>query len=181
MAALMKSITFICFLATVVFLVLYNYVGLKLFLSLTITFGTFVYHLGIRLIIGLIINSVMKNKADYNRKWYQIHPWEKKLYKFLKVKKWKNRMPTYNKSFFDVTKHSWDEIAQSSCQAEIVHEVIIVFSFVPVIFSIWLGDLPVFLLTSIGAALMDLMFVIIQRYNRPRVLKMIALKKVQKP
>lgn len=177
MAKVLKSLALIFVLLTVIFTVLYIYVGVKLFLSLTITFGTIAYHLCMRLLIGLIINSVMKNKADYSRKWYRIKSWEKKLYKAIKVRKWKNRLPTYNKSFFDITKHNWNEIAQASCQAEIVHEIIVVFSFLPIVLSIWFGDFPVFLITSILAALFDLLFVIIQRYNRPRILRMIGLKK----
>ncbi len=179
MSKILEALALLFVLLTVFFVVLYICVGAKVFFSLTITFGTFAYHLCIRLMIGLVIHSVLKNYADYTRKWYQIKPWEKKLYKAIKVKKWKTRMPTYNTSFFDVTKHSWDEIAQASCQAEIVDETIIVFSFLPIILSIWVGDYLVFLLTSIAAALFDLLFVIMQRYNRPRILKMMKLEKVK--
>lgn len=177
MSKALKSLALIFVLLTVIFSVMYLCIRIKLFLSLAITFGTTAYHFCMRLIIGLTLNSAMKNKADYTRKWYRIKPWEKKLYKAIKVKKWKNRMPTYNKSFFDITRHNWDEIAQASCQAEIVHEIIVVFSFLPIVFSIWFGDFPVFLITSIVAALFDLLFVIMQRYNRPRILRMIGLKK----
>lgn len=50
-----------------------------------------------------------------------------------------------------------------------MHEIIIPLSFVPVIAARWFGVLPVFLITSVLAAGMDLLFVILQRYNRPRV------------
>ena len=58
------------------------------------------------------------------------------------------------------------------CQAELVHEVNIAVSFVPILFSVWVGALPVFVITSILAAGYDLLFVILQRYNRPRVLRL---------
>ena len=59
------------------------------------------------------------------------------------------------------------------CGAEVVHELIIVFSFLPLIFSGLLDSFYEFLFTSIIAALVDSVFVIIQRFNRPRVIKLL--------
>lgn len=81
-------------------------------------------------------------------------------------------MPTYDAELFLPEKHTWDEIAQAMCQAELVHEVIVVLSFVPSIMTIWWGAFEVFLVTSILAACIDLSFVMMQRYNRPRVLQL---------
>lgn len=62
------------------------------------------------------------------------------------------------------------------CGAEIVHEVNVVVSFVPVVLSVIVPVLRstvlVFVLTSVAAAAFDMLFVIIQRYNRPRMLKL---------
>lgn len=138
-----------------------------------IALGTICYHFFMRLSVGFIVDKTMNNKADYTKSWYQSKTWEKKLYKKLHVKHWKGSMPTYDNDIFNYKKHSWNEIVQASCQAEIVHEVIIVFSFVPVIFSVWFGETIIFVVTSILAALLDLSFVIIQRYNRPRIIRLI--------
>lgn len=86
-------------------------------------------------------------------------------------------MPSYNPSLFDPTIHTWDEIAQSMCQAELVHETIVLLSLLPMVESIWFGDFLIFLFTSLGGAVIDMMFVIMQRYNRPRVIRMIRHKK----
>ena len=83
-------------------------------------------------------------------------------------------MPILDPRFFDPAVRTWDEIAQAMCQAELVHETNVVVSFVPIFFATWFGALPVFLITSILGALSDLVFVFIQRYNRPRVMRMIA-------
>lgn len=141
--------------------------------SMAITFGTIAYHFLMRLIIGSVIGLIMKNKADYTRKWYQCREWEKSLYNHLNIKKWKHTMPTYEPEYFDPRKHSWDEIAQAMCQAEIVHEWIIVFSFLPILFSVWFGATVVFVLTSVFAAAFDLIFVMMQRYNRLRIVRLI--------
>lgn len=57
------------------------------------------------------------------------------------------------------------------CFAEAYHEVCMVLSFIPIIFSIWWGEVWVFFWTSLGGAVFDSLFVLIQRFNRPRVLK----------
>lgn len=73
--------------------------------------------------------------------------------------------------FFFIKKYTWHEIAQAMCQAELVHETNMALSFLPLIAVRWFGAFYVFLLTSVCGAL----FVIMQRYNRTRVVK-IALK-----
>ena len=139
-----------------------------------ITFGTCFYHFAMRLGVGHILDQVMGNRADYHRAWYHLLPFEERLYRILKVKKWKGNMPTYDPSCFDPKLHSWEEIAQAMCQAEVVHEVIVVLSFMPLLAAIPFGEFWVFLITSLLAACYDLCFIIMQRFNRPRILKLIA-------
>lgn len=174
---LMRVITAFCFAATIITGILCNCYGRKIYLTLAITFGTTSYHLGMRLLVGLFYNAVMKNQADYTKKWYQVHSWENKLYRFFKVKTWKDKMPTYNPETFSAGNHTWDEIAQAMCQSELVHETNVILSFVPLIAAIWFGSFYVFLITSICGAIFDLLFVIMQRYNRPRVIKIASGKR----
>ena len=141
--------------------------------TLSITFGTIAYHFLMRLTVGQVISLLMKNKADYTKKIFQCQKWEEKLYKRLNIKKWKQNMPTFMPDDFDPRKHNWDEIAQAMCQAEVVHVVIMVLSFVPVCFSVWFGAFPVFVITSFLAASLDLPFIMIQRYNRSRIIRML--------
>ena len=147
-------------------------------LPFAITFGTCFYHFAMRLLVGHLLDRIMQNKADYRKARYQLQPFEVRLYRFIKVKKWKGKMPTYDPSCFDPKLHSWDEIAQAMCQAEIVHEVIVVFSFIPLFFAIPFGSFGVFLITSLLAAMYDLCFVMMQRFNRPRILKILEKERV---
>jgi len=172
MAKTMKRISVVTLLLTICFSLLYQFTNNRFFFPLAITFGTTAYHFIIRLIIGGLFDLIMKNKADYTKKWYQVSHPEMKFYQKLKVKKWKNKMPTYDVDVFDVTKHSWDEIIQATCQSELVHETNVVFSFLPVAASVWFGSVEVFFITSVLSAGFDLMFVFIQRFNRSRILKM---------
>ena len=173
MAKTMKITAVVSLLATVMCALLHIKNANDILLTLAITFGTIAYHFCMRLIVGEIINSLLHNKVDYNKKWFHIGKTEQRIYNRLKVKGWKNKMPTYDKTLFDANKHSWNEIAQAMCQSEIVHETIVVFSFLPIALAVPFGTLPVFLITSILAAGFDLMFVVMQRYNRPRIIKLI--------
>ena len=172
MAKGMKWMTAANFLLTAVFTGI-SLSGYHWAISWAITFGTFFYHFAMRLLVGHIINGVMKNRADYTKGRYQLLGFEKKLYKKLKVKQWKGNFPTYDPALFDPKLHSWSEIAQAMCQAELVHEVIVLLSFLPLFAAIPFGSFYVFFITSLLAALFDLCFVVIQRYNRPRVLKLL--------
>lgn len=174
MAKTMKRIALVSFLATLVFIVLYKLVASGIVLTFAITFGTIAYHFIMRLIVGELFQLAMHNKVDYTKKWFQVSKSEMKLYQKLHVKKWKNKMPTYDAEVFDVTKHSWEEIIQAMCQAELVHEVIAVLSFLPIVGSVWFGALGVFVITSILSAGFDLMFVCMQRFNRCRIMKIMG-------
>lgn len=171
MAKVMKKTAVLALVFTIVFSLLYRVSSNSVIFSLAITSGTIAYHLIARLLVGSMVNLVMKNKADYTKKWYQVSTKEMKLYQKLKVKQWKNKMPTYDKDTFDISKHSWDEIIQATCQSELVHEINAVISFVPIIVSVWFGAFWVFFITSTLSALFDLLFVFMQRFNRARILK----------
>ena len=89
---------------------------------------------------------------------------------------WKRKMPTYDPELFNPRKHSWDKIAQAMCQSELVHETIVMLSFLPIFASIWFGSAWVFIITSMLGAFIDMIFVIMQRYNRPRIIEIIKRK-----
>lgn len=174
MKQLMKIVAGGSLAATIIFILIYLKTTNGVCFSMAITFGTISYHFFMRFAVGLILNITMNNHADYIRSWYQLKPFENELYKKLRVKSWKDKMPTYQPEVFLMKNHTLDEIAQAMCQSELVHEVIVIFSFLPVIASVWFDSFFVFLITSIAAACFDMTFVIMQRYNRGRILKIIA-------
>lgn len=160
--------------------VLYIQTASGVLLSLAITAGTAAYHIVMRLLVGLLFRTVMRNKADYRKRWYRVGDSEMAVYQKLKVKKWKSRVPTYDATLFDRRVHTWDEIAQAMCQAELVHETIVVLSFLPILEGIWFGEYPVFIVTSVSAAAFDMMFVLVQRYNRRRVMGLLEHQRTLK-
>lgn len=177
MKKIIKSITIISFILTLLFSAVYFHTENSASLSLVITMGTTLYHFAMRLVVGFFYDRTMNNKANVRRWWYQPKGFEAGLYRRLNVKNWKGIMPSYESELFDPQKHTWNEIAQAMCQAELVHETIILLSFVPILFAKLFGALPVFVITSVLAAAFDMIFVIMQRYNRPRVIRIMVKEK----
>ena len=164
----------------VILSVLYQNTRQEALLSFAITFGTISYHLIMRLLVGLAYHVGMRNKADYRKRWYRVGRREMAIYEALHVKRWKTKMPTFDGTLFDPRTHTWDEIAQATCQAELVHETIAVLSFLPIAAGIWFGAYPVFIVTSVLAAACDLLFVMMQRYNRQRIRRLLQREKAMK-
>lgn len=173
MIKFLKAVPVVFLTGTIAAAVFYRRTSSGIWLTLAITFGTTAYHFIMRWLVALVCNSIMHNRADYRKRWYQVGEAEKRFYEKLRVKKWKKCMPTYNPNLFDPKQRSWDEIAQATCQAELGHETITVLSFVPILAGHWLGGYPAFIITSVLAAMFDMMFVMMQRYNRQRILKLI--------
>ncbi len=173
----MNNMTAVSIAAMLIFAICYRISHSGVFLSLAITFGTISYHLAMRLIVGWGTLGLIKRDLNYNGKWFSPKKFETGLYKKLRVKRWKGKMPTYNPSTFSLTEHSPEEIIRTMCISEIGHEINVIFSFVPLSFALIWGDFPVFLVTSIAGALVDIPFVIMQRYNRPRLVRMLEKRK----
>lgn len=151
----------------------YHYVKAELLFSLSITFGVCFYHFAMRLLVGGVINGLFHNRMNYRRAWFRPRRFEKRLYTLLQIRRWKGRLPTYSPETFSTALHSWEEIAMATCQAEVVHEVIALFSFLPLLLIIPFGTPIVFVVTSVLSALFDLAFVILQRYHRPMLIRLL--------
>ena len=177
MARMMKLITLILALAFAVTVVLNLTLGEEITLTLAITFGVTLYHFAMRLAVGGVIDAVMKNQANYNAWWFRPRKGEEKFYSFLRVRKWKKFAPTYAPDTFDIKERTIEQIAMATCQAEVVHEVIVALSFLPLLLIIWFGEPLVFIITSLVSALIDTVFIILQRFNRPRLVKIIERSK----
>ena len=132
------GISLLLIAVTICFSLVFTFTDADVFLTLAITSGTAAYHFCVRLVTGIIVNAVMGNKADHRRAWFQVGEHEFTFYKCINVKKWKDKMPTYDKGSFDIRQHSLEEIVQVTCQSEIVHEIIIAASFLPMITSVCL-------------------------------------------
>ena len=66
------------------------------------------------------------------------------------------------------------EIVGATCQAEIVHEIIMILSLLPIPLIPFLGGAAAVIITSVFAMLFDSLFVILQRYNRPKLVRVMG-------
>lgn len=154
----------------IVFAIINTIINNSIFLSLTITFGTFLFHFIMRYIVGYLTPHCYK----YNQKYFAEKPFEKNLYKIIKVKQWKKYIPSYNAESYSVDRNAkLEDVANTTCRNEVIHTIIAILSFIPLLFTIWFGAFWVFLITSIIASLVDTIFVIMQRFNRPRLVRII--------
>ncbi len=160
----MKAVAAITCAATICFTTLYHIFHSDWLFSATISFGTTFYHFGMRLLVGALVPPLKSTSA-----WFRPRKWETAIYRFLRVKEWKQHLPTYDPSQFSLTENTFEQVIRNMCSAEIVHEIIIICSFLPLLVIPVFGAWPVFLITSVLAALFDSLFVMAQRYNRPRL------------
>lgn len=136
-----------------------------------------VYHFWLRLIMGNVTKLFSFNRNHF---WFKERKFEKKLYKLFCVKKWKGKALTYNPESFSLEKHSLDEIADVMVKSEVDHWVNEIISITSIFFSLLWGQFWIFFATAIFAMIFDAQFIIIQRYNRPRILKIIQKKQREK-
>ncbi len=173
-ALFMYSVIIITLITSIACFTLYykNINNSKVILWTGITAFTIMYHFWVRIIMGNV-SKLFKNHINYKQWWFQERKFEKKLYKLLKVKNWKDKALTYNPESFSLNEHSIEEIANTMAKSEIDHWINEAISISTIFFAIPWGALWIFSLTAFAAMIFDSQFIIIQRYNRPRVVKLI--------
>ena len=139
-----------------------------------VTTFTIMYHFWLRIIMG---NVTKLFGIRYTHDWFRERPFEKKLYKLLRVRKWKEKVLTYDPASFDVQKHTLQEIATTMAKSETDHWINQLISISTLTFALLWGQLWIFALTAVLAMLFDAQFIIVQRYNRPKVLKLIERRR----
>lgn len=131
--------------------------------------ATVLYHAGMRLFVGLVTGHGFRPDSP----WFSEKPFEKTLYKKLGVKKWKAKMPTYSPQTYALGSLPPETIAKTMCRNEVVHELCAVFSLLPILLGFSFGAWWFFVSTSVFGFFADLAFAAMQRYNRPRILRLV--------
>lgn len=162
------SVTAIFLLLTGLFFTLWS-LGKKTMLFPAVVCATVLYHAGMRLLVGLVTGHGFRPDSP----WFLEKPFEKTLYKKLGVKKWKAKMPTYSPQTYALGSLPPETIAKTMCRNEVVHELCAVFSLLPILLAVSFGAWWFFVPTSVFGFFADLAFAAIQRYNRPRILRLV--------
>lgn len=95
------------------------------------------------------------------------------------MKKWKDKVPTYNPELFSLKKHSLETVANAMAKSEIDHWINEVISLSSLLFVFVWGEPWTFLITAVAAMLFDAQFIVVQRYNRPRLVKLIKMQEAR--
>lgn len=154
----------------VFFIIMVN-TGKGVFATLGITAMTVCYHFAIRLVIGTAMGGIELSRFKPESRRFREYKFERKLYKAIRVKKWKKFVPTFDKKLYSLKENSIDKVIGETCRAEAIHWLCAAASLLPICFAVWFGTLAAFLITGILGALIDVLFVVVQRYNRPRLIK----------
>ncbi len=128
------------------------------------------YHFGLRILFGKITN---KFNIRYSHPWYKSHKFEKGLYKILKVRKWKDKVLTFEPDKYDFKNRTLEQLATTMCKSELDHWINEGISIVSMLFVLLWGCVPAFIISAIVAMLFDAQFIVVQRYNRPIVIRLI--------
>jgi len=127
------------------------------------------YHFGMRIGMGKVTARIHFN---YNWWWFRPRFFEKRLYELLRVKRWKKHVLTFEPEAFDFRKRTLHEVATSMSKFEADHWINELISIGSIAFSELWGCLPAFVITAVIAMIFDAQFIVVQRYNRPNVLKL---------
>ncbi len=179
-AAFVRTTTFFTILAAAAALGLYLIFPGELSLTTAITAGTICYHSNARGIIGAWIDRNVRPGLNPDHPWFREQKWEPPLYRLLRVRRWKDKMPTYTPQAFCLKETNLPDVICNSCSAELIHVLCMAAGFLPLVMVPFVGAFWVFFLTSLGAACADGIFVVIQRYNRPRLRRLYARQQARR-
>ena len=147
-------------------------------LFMGILFMTAAYHLITRLVIGTFGDAALEKGIDTENHWFAESDTEQSVYRAIGVKSWMNKLPAPEPWKFSVKRRSLEDIIAESCRTEVVHEAGVCASLLTILFSIPFGYLWFFILTAVVGSVFDMVFIIIQRYNRPRLARTAAKKRM---
>ena len=135
------------------------------------------YHFGLRLLMGVFTKRM---GIKYTHPFFRPRKFEKKLYKFLRVREWRDKVLTFEPDEFLMSKRTLPQIANTMAKAETDHWINEIISVAAIFFSLIWGMFPVFLITSVAAMLFDAQFIVLQRFQRPKVVRLIEAERKKK-
>lgn len=123
-----------------------------------------------RLIINTICEGVFENGINSSSDYFKTSDFEDRLYNSIGVKKIKKQLPVIDRTNFSLRRHSMQNIIDVGCEIEVEHELGMAASLLGIMLAIPFGEMWLFVIFAVLAVLFDFVVVIIQRYNRPRLI-----------
>ena len=132
------------------------------------------YHFGLRILMGKVTKTW---SITYRHSFFKPRKFEKKLYKLLKVRKWKDKVLTFEPELYDFQNRTLEQLANTMSKSETDHWINEIISIVSILFTFIWGCPAAFIVSAIAAMIFDAQFIVVQRYNRPIVLRLAARQK----
>lgn len=168
-----KLIVILC-LSAVIASVMYGLNRYGSCMIVAVAFSTVFFHIAMRLGVYCGIRSMPKSDFDFDGRWFGQKKAEGKIYRMICVHAWKNVLPHLFPEDFALSS-GIEKVVRSTCIAEIAHTIIIPLSYLPAIFALLMRADIAYLIalgaSSVIAGFADFLMLIIQRYNRPRLLR----------
>lgn len=155
----------------------------SLIAALKITVLSTVFYTALNIGLAFLVRKFPKRLYNPNLSFYTERPFEKKLYKKLKVAKWKDKFPEkggmvgFSKKRLKSPSNPEyiNQFITETCIGELVHYLWGVFGFLslPLTFLVdgTANYIHVFAIMATLNLIVQLFFSIIQRFNRPRLLR----------
>lgn len=176
---IMVMIMIITIICTALSAYMYIQMTYELLLYISVILGSVSAHFIIMHVSAPFVFIIFRKKFNYSSFWFAPKKFEKNLYKILRVKELKTMVPAYESDEYSLKSHIAEEVIMNMCHAEVVHEVISITSYLPIIYGLVISHWGVLILTSFVFSCCHLIFVMIQRYNRPRIVRLYEMNRLQ--
>jgi hypothetical protein len=172
---LTHGLEYVSGILTGLLLLLFLVTGKRIIYLFSLASGWIFYHTFIRLESGDVLN-MLRPSFDYGSRLFRERENETKIYEKMGIRKWKKYLPTYVPGSFDISKRPIRAVIYESCKSETDHIINLVFNFGSVSFCLLTrdpaGNFWFFFLTAVAGGFIETVFIIEQRYNRPRLVKL---------
>ena len=127
------------------------------------------YHFGLRILMGNVTKffGVSREMSIFRQRSF-----EKKIFKLLRIREWKDKVLTFDPASFDFKNRTLSQLADTMARSELDHWINEIISVVSIFFFLIWGCFPAFFITAVAAMIFDAQFILVQRYNRPIVLRL---------
>lgn len=159
-----------------VFLALFVRSGNEVMLIIGIVMLNAGYQVITRLLVGSICEGIFENGINSSSDWFKTSEFEERFYGSVGIKYLKRALPKCERTDFSLRRQSIQDIIDAGCEIEAEHEINIGVSMLGILFAVPFGYTWVFIVFAAVAVLYDLVFIAVQRYNRPR-LETVQLKR----
>jgi hypothetical protein len=143
-------------------------------------------HFGVSFLFTKLPENFRLRVFNNKKRFFIVSEKEISFYKKIRLPKWKDKLPQYNNKGFSkrnlpnkISKEYLELFINVTCQAEMVHYIIIFLGYFSVFFSLLTHNPKywffLFLLIATFIGICNIVFSLIQRYNRFRLEKLLLI------